>query len=129
MVGSIFINYRRGESLKDAQHLATLLAKSFGEKRIFLDVRGIDGGDHWLNTLERQVAASDAMVALIGKDWANLKDGQGTRLLDRPDDFVRFEITQALQRDIPVLPVLLDGASMPTAQLPASMLALSLFQT
>jgi formylglycine-generating enzyme required for sulfatase activity len=129
MPGKIFINYRRGESLKDAQHLATLLGKVFGEKRIFVDVHGIEGGSNWLQTIEQQVAASDAMVALIGDGWANLKDEHGNRRLDNSEDFVRFEIAQALRRHIPVLPVLLDGASMPKpSELPEQMVTLSLFQ-
>jgi hypothetical protein len=44
MVGKIFINYRRVENLKDAQLLKAELDKKFGERRVFLDVRGIDGG-------------------------------------------------------------------------------------
>src|SRR6516165_11884811 len=88
--GKIFINYRRVESLKDAQHLKTLFDKTFGTDRVFLDVRGIDGGANWLQTLERQVADSAAMVVLIGKDWANLKDEHGSRRLDDPHDKVRF---------------------------------------
>lgn len=129
MAGPIFINYRRGENLRDAQHLATLLGKRFGEKRIFLDVRGIDGGEHWLHALEKQVAASDVMVALIGKSWIDVADDEGNRRLDNAHDFVRFEIAQALQRNIPVLPVLLDGAPMPKInQLPHDLMALTLFQ-
>src|SRR6516165_3708999 len=94
--GKIFINYRRVESLNHAQHLKTLFDKTFGTKRVFLDVHGIDGGANWLQTLERQVAASDAMVVLIGKDWADRTDEQGKRRLDDPNDKVRFEISQAL---------------------------------
>jgi TIR domain len=86
MAGKIFINYRRIESLKDAQLLKAELDKAFGAKRVFLDVRGIDGGANWLQTLERQVAASAAMVVLIGKEWANLKDAHGNRRLDDPHD-------------------------------------------
>jgi predicted nucleic acid-binding Zn-ribbon protein len=126
VAGKIFINYRRGEDQKDAQHLATLLGRQFGDKRIFIDVRGIDGGDHWLHTLEKQVAASDAMVTLIGKTWLELKDEEGHRRLDNANDFVRFEIAQALQRDIPILPVLLDGTQMPkAAQLPPNIMGLA----
>jgi formylglycine-generating enzyme required for sulfatase activity len=125
VAGKIFINYRRGEDQKDAQHLATLLGRQFGDKRIFIDVRGIDGGDQWLHTLEKQVAASDAMIALIGKGWLELKDDEGNRRLDNAHDFVRFEISQALQRNIPILPVLLDGAQMPkAAQLPPNIIGL-----
>jgi TIR domain len=119
VAGQIFINYRRGESLKDAQYLATMLGRRFGKKRIFVDVRGIDGGENWLRTLDRQVAASEAMVALIGRGWSDLKDEQGNRRIDNPEDPVRFEIAQGLARGLPVLPVLLDDAVMPkTAQLP-----------
>jgi formylglycine-generating enzyme required for sulfatase activity len=129
VTGKIFINYRRVESVNQAQHLKTLFDKAFGVKRVFLDVRGIDGGANWLQTLERQVAASAAMVVLIGKDWADLKDRHGRRRLDDPHDFVRFEISQALVRHLPVIPVSIDGAAMPeAAQLPANLLPLSLYQ-
>lgn len=129
MAKSIFINYRRVESLKDAQHLATLLGGIFGKKRVFIDVRGIHQGEQWLHALERQVAASAAMVALIGKGWLDAVDEHGRRRLDNPNDFVRFEIVQALTRGIPVLPVLLDGAPMPrAAQLPDNLVALTLTQ-
>jgi formylglycine-generating enzyme required for sulfatase activity len=129
MAGRIFINYRRVESLKDAQYLKTLFAKTFGAKRVFLDLGGIDGGANWLQALERQVGASDAMVVLIGKDWANLKDEQGSRRLDNPNDYVRFEISQALLRNLPIVPVSIDGAPIPKpAQLPDSLIPLTLFQ-
>ena len=129
MAGTIFINYRRGESLKDAQHLATLIEKHFPHRKVFLDVHGIDGGEHWLHTLERQVAQSDAMLTLIGDGWLDQKDEDGSRRIDKSDDFVRFEISQALQRDIPILPVLIDGAKMPRAtQLPENIMELTRFQ-
>jgi hypothetical protein len=54
MAGKIFINCRRGESLKDAQLLATPLDKPFGAKQIFLEMHGIDGGTNWLHTIEWQ---------------------------------------------------------------------------
>jgi len=43
----------------------------------------------------------------------------GKRRLDDPFDFVRLETASALKRDIPVIPVLVRGATMPRAdQLP-----------
>jgi hypothetical protein len=116
VAGSIFINYRRVESLKDAQYLKILLDKTFGANRVFLDVRGIDGGANWLQTIERQIAASGVMIVLIGKDWVNLKDEHGNRRLDNPNDKVRFEISQALLRDLSILPVMIDGAPGPAAR-------------
>ena len=44
------------------------------------------------------------------------------RRLDDPSDFVRIEIEAALQRNVPVIPVLVDGAAMPRAgELPDSL--------
>jgi formylglycine-generating enzyme required for sulfatase activity len=126
---NIFISYRRIESFGEAQHLKTVLDNTFGEKGVFLDTRSIDGGSNWLQKLQRQVADSDAMVVLIGKDWANLKDDQGMRRLDNPNDFVRFEISQALLRNIPIVPVLIDGAVFPrSGQLPDDLIPLTLLQ-
>ena len=69
------------------------------------------------------------MVALIGKGWLDVKDEKGKRRLDNPNDFVRFEIAQALARGIPVLPVLLDGAQMPNrADVPPNLVALTQLQ-
>ena len=56
------------------------------------------------------------MLALIGRDWVDGKDKSGRRRLDIPGDFVRMEITAALKRNIPVTPLLLHGAQMPTAE-------------
>lgn len=129
MPNRIFINYRRGQSLQIAQHLATLLEGAFGKSRVFLDVQGIDGADNWLHTLDAQVDASDAMISLIGHDWSEARDEHGQRRLDNPKDFVVHEIARAWSRDIPVLPVLIDGAPMPDGRtLPHSLLVLTLLQ-
>ena len=50
---------------------------------------------------------------MIGKRWMEPKGSVGLRLND-PKDFVRIEIAAALSRDIRVIPVLLEGAIMPT---------------
>jgi hypothetical protein len=63
--------------------------------------------------LKSQVAACDAMLAIIGPNWLTAKDENGQRRLDNPEDFVVIEIGAALARDIPVVPVLVDGARMP----------------
>jgi hypothetical protein len=53
------------------------------------------------------------LVAIIGPNWLKARDGEGERRLNNPNDFVRLEISAALQRNIPVIPVLVDGASPP----------------
>jgi len=122
MSGKIFINYRRELAHGEALHLSTILTRRFGRNRIFIDTHGIDGFSDWLNVLKQQVAGSAAMIAMIGPGWLDVTDDEGNRRLDNPEDFVRFEIAEALSRDIPVLPVLLDGAELPKReQLPENM--------
>ena len=53
------------------------------------------------------------LIAVIGKNWNSSADKDNLRRLDDLDDFVRIEIEAALQRGIRVIPVLVDGATMP----------------
>jgi hypothetical protein len=55
------------------------------------------------------------LIAVIGRRWLSSSEAEGSRRLDNPDDFVRLEIATALKRKIRVIPVLVDGASMPRA--------------
>jgi formylglycine-generating enzyme required for sulfatase activity len=127
MAGKIFINYRRKLSLPDARHLATLLERQFGRGRVFIDIKGLDEQPNWLAELQKQVAGSIAMVSVICPGWTEVKDDAGQRRLDSANDFVRFELAQAFMRGIPVVPVLVDGASFPAAdRLTPDLLSLTL---
>jgi hypothetical protein len=53
------------------------------------------------------------LLAVIGPDWLNASDQNGARRLASQSDYVRLEISAALERDIPVIPVLLDDTKMP----------------
>jgi hypothetical protein len=56
---------------------------------------------------------------MVGADKTFESRSPFTRRLDDPKDYVRIEIAQALQRGIPVIPILLDSATIPKAdQLP-----------
>ena len=67
----------------------------------------------FIRTIEEAVAACDVLLAVIGERWLTATDEEGRRRLDNPEDFVRIEIATALKRGIRVIPVLVDGASMP----------------
>src|SRR4029077_10551933 len=67
-----------------------------------------------------------AFIAVIGPRWLTARDNDGNPRLDNPTDYVRLEIEAALKRDIRVIPVLVDGASMPrSSDLPSSLQALA----
>ena len=122
MPDTIFINYRREDSISTAGRLHDRLAQTFGKKNLFMDVDSIPAGVDFVAHLSNQVAACNVVLVVIGRNWLNARDESGERRLDDPDDFVAIEIAAALARDIRVIPVLVDGARMPKPrELPESL--------
>jgi len=84
-----------------------------------MDVAAIEPGRDFRKAIDQSVASCSVLVALIGRDWLGTTDAAGNRRLENANDFVRIELASALRRDIPVIPVLVRGAKMPSAdQLP-----------
>ena len=115
-MGGIFISYRRGDSEGQARALSTELASYVDADSIFIDVDSIALGRDFRQGLQESLKSCDAVLALIGPGWLDAKDAAGKRRLEDPDDYVRLEIAVALKRNIPVTPVLLQGASMPPVE-------------
>jgi TIR domain-containing protein len=125
MASKIFISYRRDDSAAMAGRLHDRLAEKFGEANLFIDVDNMPAGADFVKYLSKQVESCDLFLCTVGPNWLNAKDEDGKRRLDQPDDYVRVEIAAALNRDIPVIPVLIDGARMPKArELPEDIAAL-----
>jgi outer membrane protein assembly factor BamB len=111
--GRIFLSYRREETEHLAGRLADRLVERFGESQVFMDVDSIPPGVDFAEAIQRAVSGCDVLLALIGRQWTTLVDEQGRRRIDDPDDFIVLEVRAALDRNIPVIPVLVDGAVMP----------------
>jgi TIR domain len=121
----IFISYRRDDSSGHAGRLRAALVKHFGVNQIFRDIDTVKAGEDFYDVTERSVQSCDILIAIIGKQWLTIGNG-GVRRLDEPDDFLRLEIATALSRGIPVVPVLVQGATIPRAQdLPAELKSLT----
>ncbi len=115
-VSGIFISYRRNDSQGEAGRLFDDLANHFGEHSVFMDVAAIEAGRDFRKAIEEGVAKCGVLLVVIGLEWLDAKDGAGIRRLNDPSDFVRIETASALKRDIPVIPVLVRGARMPSAE-------------
>jgi hypothetical protein len=99
-----------------------------GESRVFLDVAAMKPGENFRLQLRDTITRSAVMLVLIGPGW--LTDAQGVRRLDEPQDHVRNEIEEGLLRRLLVIPVLVDGASMPrSSELPAALVQLAELQS
>jgi hypothetical protein len=121
----IFISYRTLDTAGYALWLYEKLKSKFWFRPIFLDVVTINGGQDWDSEIKRGLSRSRVLTALIGEAWMTMKDERGRLLLHKPDDYVRFEIATALNEDLSVIPVLLEGAKMPQQkELPPDMSSL-----
>jgi len=115
----IFICYRREGTSGHAGRLYDRLSARFGEERVFMDEE-IPAGVDFVEWIEDAIGGAGVMVAVIGRAWLGAPDADGRRRIDDERDFVRSEIAGALERGIRVLPVLVDGAEMPSERdLPA----------
>ena len=118
-MSSIFISYRREDAEGQAGRLYKDLVAEFGSDSVFMDVAAIQLGQDFRKAIDRSLSSCGAFLSVIGKSWLTAKDASGQRRLDDSADFVRVETVAALQRDIPVIPVLVQGASTPKSdQLP-----------
>ena len=77
-----------------------------------MSIRSEPGAD-FVALLEERMSQCEALIAVIGPNWTDVTDGDGNRRLNGRNDFVRLEIESALERNILVVPVLVDGAKMP----------------
>ncbi|HLM22174.1 MAG TPA: toll/interleukin-1 receptor domain-containing protein [Propionibacteriaceae bacterium] len=124
--GRIFVSYRREETAYAAHWLFDRLAEQYGAGQIFKDVDPIELGDDFVEVITAAVGSCDVLLALIGDRWLTVTDENGRRRLDDPNDLVRLEIEAALRRNVIIIPILVEGASMPRAdELPASMAGLA----
>lgn len=113
----VFISYRKSDSAGFTGRLFDHLSRRFGPDEVFMDVEGgIEHGADFPQAIESAVSQAGAMLVVIGPEWLECTDARGNRRLDDPADWVRLEVATALRREILVLPVLVDGATMPAAE-------------
>jgi len=122
----IFVSYRRSDSSDVTGRIFDVLRRTFGKDCLFKDFESIPYGTDFRKEIAHGVERCRILLAIIGREWLNVEDDAGRRRILNPDDFVRIEISSALERKIPVIPVLVQGAPMPAARdLPPSLESLA----
>lgn len=112
----IFISYRNndtsGETGRMVDHLETVIDKKY----FFLDVDSLGKGEIFPPLLKKSIEQSEVFIAVIGPGWA---ERFNMNLDSDATDYVRMELATALKKRKRILPVLVKGAKMPSAnQLP-----------
>lgn len=121
----IFISYRRDDSAGYVRALYDRLVQHFSKERVFMDVDTIDPGLPFDEAIKHALDQCEILLVVIGRRWMDKQVGMEPRIND-PKDYVRIEIAAALSRNIRVVPVLLDGASIPgEKELPEPLRALA----
>ncbi len=109
---AVFISYRRSDSNDVAGRIYDFLSQHFGPDVVFKDVDSIPLGVDFRIHLNQTVGRCQALVAVIGPTWLKVLQ---ERLDKASVDWVRAEIETALERRIPVIPLLVGGANLPSA--------------
>jgi TIR domain-containing protein len=115
-MSSIFVSYRRTDAPAHAGRIYERLVERFGKDNVYKDLDSTAPGADFAEVINEKIAGCDALVAVIGREWlSTTRRWHGRRLLEDPHDWVRREIAAALERNIRVVPVLVEGARMPSA--------------
>src|SRR6266851_3287363 len=110
----IVVCYRRKDAPGMARLIFEQLKHRYGESSVFMDI-DIPYGANYRAHIEDVLHDSDFLIVVIGPRWLG-----GRRMrIQEPDDPVRLEIEAAQKSGVDIIPVLVDGARMPSpAQLP-----------
>jgi hypothetical protein len=119
----IFISYRHEQvGHWIARRIADGLKSQLGNDSVFCDTSSIEPAFAWEETIQTALSQSAVCLVLIHPGW---QAGQ----LHNPGDWVRREISIALQRNLTIVPVLVDGAKMPSpSDLPDDVKAIAAVQ-
>lgn len=108
------LSYRRSDSSAITGRIFDRLAARYGKEAVFMDIDNIPLGTDFRTHIQEVWRQIDAVIVVIGTQWLGI-DAAGVSRLSQESDPVRDEIETAVALDVPLFPVLVDGAKMPPA--------------
>src|SRR5579863_9809291 len=112
-MSGIAISYRRSDSSAIAGRIFDRLVSRYGRDAVFMDIENIPFGIDFRDHIRSVLLKADVLLVVIGRSWAGADPSSGLRRILEEADPVRAELEVALERNMPLIPVLVDGAAMP----------------
>lgn len=106
------ISYRRDDSMDITGRIFDRLTSRYGRGAVYRDIDSIPPGSDFREHLQTALGDSDALMVVVGPRWRS-EDRQGKARILSETDYVRTEVEIALNRQIPVIPLLVGGSEMP----------------
>lgn len=125
----IFLGYRQDDVPHLVGRVFERLVADFGRCQVFMDIYSLTPGENFPKQIAGAISKADVFVLMIGPQWLLTSDQKGNQKINVSTDQHRLELEQALGRNLPILPVLVDGAKMPsTDELPDQLKSLCVIQ-
>jgi hypothetical protein len=105
----LFLSYRHADASESTDRIHEWLEDKLSLDEVFMDVYFLHGGDDWPRMVQEKLSAAQVMLVIIGRHWheGDLRDAKNAS---------RIEIEFALAHNIPIIPVRVDNAEMPSAK-------------
>jgi TIR domain len=117
----IVISYRRKDSNDISRSIYHRLVERYGERSVYIDINSIQPSADFRVHIRRTLERALVVLAVIGNEWSGPRESGAARIFDL-DDPVRVEVETTLSSRRAVMPVLVNGARMPTeADVPGSL--------
>lgn len=113
MAARIFISYRSSDGKDKATALARDLGAVFGDAQVFLDKDNLRGGSRWRDEVQQLLDQRPVLLLLMTPQLLAATDEAGRLRIADPDDPVRREVTDALEANAQIVPLLCDGFDAP----------------
>lgn len=121
-MAKITISYRRDDSMDITGRIFDRLTSRYGRETVFRDIDSIPPGLDFREHIQASIEDSDVLMVVVGPRWMG-GSRHGHPRIHAETDYVRIEVEAALNRHIPVIPLLVGGADMPQpSQLPENIL-------
>ena len=107
----LFFSYRRLGASGIVQRMEDQLQSVLGHDVLIKDIDATELGSDYRLYLGRRIRRCKLLLAVVGQIWCNA-EGHSASILD-DNDAIRTEIEIAMNLNVPILPVLVEGAHMP----------------